>query len=195
MPPVRTAKQKEELRLTVLAKKDKVKKEKEEHLKKKEAKKAELQRRKASNDAADRKKPEEEEAALMADKMFYQYDGELMDIDKELKDIDAMDIDVKEEENTESNPSVIITTESDGGSPADPIVIVDEQDLLQPRSQRFAELGEGKILVTKAGGRGKRMAIVQYGPPNASVYRREDVTGQNLDLDNDISDWEKRPGE
>ena len=49
-----------------------------------------------------------------------------MDLDKELKDIDTIDIDVKEEENTESNPSVIVTTELNGGSPADPIVIIDE---------------------------------------------------------------------
>ena len=112
----------------------------------------------------------------------------MIDLDKELKDIDTIDIDIKEEENTESNLSIIVTTESNSRSPADPIVIIDEQNLLQPRSQHFTQLGERKILVTKAGGRGKQIAIIQYRLLNTSVYRREDITREDLDLDNNITD-------
>ncbi|MCJ1280055.1 hypothetical protein MMC21_007880 [Puttea exsequens] len=75
-------------------------------------------------------------------------------------------------------------------------VITDEDlDLLRPEShQPIAGVKNPKKYRTVVTTKG-RIGIIQFGPKNAPIYRREDITGSDTSEAPDITDSTQRPGE
>ena len=139
-----------------------------------------------------------------------QLDNDIMSLQEQEEDIimgDAEDTNgddvIKAEASSSSVPTVTFDQGSTAGkSASDPIVIDDDKlDLIKVQETRpTAGMPDAdnyrKFCVVKTSiGRGK-VAIVQYGPPNAAVYRIEDVT--HVDIPPgvpDISNEMERPGQ
>lgn len=103
-------------------------------------------------------------------------------------------IEIKSEE--PRNPALF---RGHGKSPSDPIT-EDEMDLLKPSQHQPTSGLENpdqyrELIVVKNGIGGGKIGIVKYGPPNAAIFRREDVTGFDLSNVKDISIPSTRLGE
>ena len=132
-----------------------------------------------------RKKAEEIEAALKDDRLLIGYRKDIKGFTENIRKLEGEPI-IKQEE--EQLPSIEVN-----GTAAQPIDM-DELDLLKPKSQRAQLDVQRTILVTKTEPRGKRIAIIQYGPQNAAIYRREDVTNEDVKDIDDIPNPRERPG-
>lgn len=95
-----------------------------------------------------------------------------------------------------SNPTAF---RGHGKTPSNPIT-EDEMDLLKPSHHQLTSDLENpdqhrELIVVKNGIGGDKIGIVKYGPPNAAIFRREDVTGFDLSDVKDISIPGTRLGE
>ena len=157
-----------------------------------------LEQWKQSSDPELKKKADEIEAALKNDRNLIGYRRDIEGFKESIRKLEGEPI-IKQEEQ-EQLPSIEVNGTAaqlpsiEAGTAAQPID-VDELDLLKPKSQRAQLDVQRTILVTKTGPRGKRIAIVQYGPQNAAIYRREDVTDEDVKDIEDISDPGERPGQ
>ena len=93
---------------------------------------------------------------------------------------------------------------SSGEGTADQPILVPEEDLiiLKPNNYKpTSGLPDSEaekyreVVAVKNGQGGGRIGIVKYGPRNAPVYRREDITGDDFPGVEDISNPLDRPGE
>lgn len=94
-----------------------------------------------------------------------------------------------------SNPTAF---QGHGKTPSNPVT-EDEMDLLKPsHHQPTSDLENPdqhrELIVVKNGIGGGKIGIVKYGPPNAAIFRREDVTGFDLSDVKDISIPDTRLG-
>ena len=164
----------------------------------KELGKDNLEQWKQSSDPELKKKAEEIEAALKDDRNLIGYRRDIEGFIESIRKLEGEPIIKQEEEmqlpSIEVNGTAAQLPSLEAGTAAQPID-VDELDLLKPKSQRALLNAPRRILVAKTGPRGKRIAIVQYGPPYAATYRREDVTEEDVEGVPDISDPGERPGQ
>ena len=158
-----------------------------------QSQRARIEELKSSDDPSKRELGKREEAEFEEDTapgLFEQiknHESSIPEYEAKLKAFKDENPIIKREE--EESPPIEIN-----GTAAQPID-VDELDLLKPKSQRAQLDVQRTILVTKTGPRGKKIAIVQYGPQNAAIYRREDVTDEDVKDIDDISDPGERPGQ
>lgn len=87
-----------------------------------------------------------------------------------------------------------------GHDASNPITEDDLPDLLKlddkfPTGNLKDPAKERRLVVVKNGIGGSKIGIVRYGPPNRSIYNREDVTGLDITGVQDISEGMNRLGE
>ncbi|KAL6714264.1 hypothetical protein ACLMJK_007687 [Lecanora helva] len=170
----------------------------------------------SATEATDREKYTKEISQLEVELSDHAKD--LMDIDNEVEQMETQEKDAETDEDTEmadSDGGVDQTVKEEGpeevsGESAgllqvpqngrtrnDPVVLDGEEPILiqVSDSRPIAEDKHRKVLAVK-NFHGGRVGIVQYGPRNSPVHRREDVTGMDLkDPYDDLSDPMKRFGE
>ncbi|MCJ1274809.1 hypothetical protein MMC21_002607 [Puttea exsequens] len=114
------------------------------------------------------------------------------------KDVSKSDEQQKDEKKSSKSKgkNVVRIKGNDSSNP----ITDEDMDLLRPEShQPISGLKDAQkyrhVEIVK-GGRGNQiLGIVRYGPTNAPIYRREDLTGARIDGVKDITDPKDRPGE
>jgi len=119
---------------------------------------------------------------------------DLMQIDNEEGDIDAMEDIIKEEPGPDVPLTSIENANHSGGTAEDPVVVSDEDvPILTASTQHEREHGAGRTVIAFGGAGRVQQAVVRYGPKSHAKYRMEAYMGELCD--DDFTDPQKRRGE
>jgi hypothetical protein len=126
--------------------------------------------------------------------------SDLQNLEQEEKDIEMPDAADLKQEDSSAPPQLDVPGQNDGTDSSNPIVLEAELDLIKiGEKQPTAGLKDTdkyrKLEVTKNGQGGQKIGIFRYGPANASVFRREEVTKEVPEGVTDLADNNTRLGE